>query len=407
MRVCRYLTASRNKSRLGKLAVGFGLLLSYTVGFGQGVNVFLTDMTVPLTTLCNGHGTPLPDGSMIYIFQDANDNGYDFDDWQPPDDIFNFNTLTIGGNDIPGTFFPDRTLVAWAGLPRQGVHKFYCVVPIPGRIDSVLVSEVSPLIPDSYFEYDFTSWTCQPWRPPRALVRVALADTFAFAGSEVCMPLTVGETTGLNITAFQFTIDFFSGIVSLVPPFVDTTGAIFSGWFVTETHNDTTGMITVEGSGTEPLSGQGRLVCLRFRVASGLGEYDGSPLHFDNFVFNEGPASIFFRHGHILVRPTGAGDQFSTADPASFALFQNYPNPFNPSTTISFSLTTASRVKLDVFDITGRLVSVPQPEAAASSFVQAGEHSVTFDGSGLPSGIYFARLQVGEFTQTQKMILLK
>jgi hypothetical protein len=91
--------------------------------------------------------------------------------------------------------------------------------------------------------------------------------------------------------------------------------------------------------------------------------------------------------------------------PSSFSVSVS-PNPFNSSTRISFTLPTASFVDLNVYDLTGRLVR----RLAGGHMdppLPAGEHEVVFDGSELPSGIYFLRMQAGEFSHTQKIILLK
>lgn len=88
--------------------------------------------------------------------------------------------------------------------------------------------------------------------------------------------------------------------------------------------------------------------------------------------------------------------------PATFVLHRPAPNPFNPATTIAYSLPEAASVKLQIFDVSGRGVS-----ALADGWQDAGEHSVVFDASGLPSGIYFARLSVAGFNQTQKLLLVK
>ncbi|MBU1636117.1 T9SS type A sorting domain-containing protein [bacterium] len=88
--------------------------------------------------------------------------------------------------------------------------------------------------------------------------------------------------------------------------------------------------------------------------------------------------------------------------PAEFDLLSAYPNPFNPTTTISFNLNKQSSVKLNVFDVTGRQVST-----LIDDNLTAGKHQVMFDGAGLPSGIYFARLQAVSRTMTRKMVLLK
>jgi len=87
--------------------------------------------------------------------------------------------------------------------------------------------------------------------------------------------------------------------------------------------------------------------------------------------------------------------------PISFGL-ANHPNPFNASTTIVYDLPRAGHISLRVFDLLGREVAVLK-----DGFVEAGTHRVTFDCSNLPTGIYFARLEAGEFTQTKKLMLLK
>lgn len=106
--------------------------------------------------------------------------------------------------------------------------------------------------------------------------------------------------------------------------------------------------------------------------------------------------------GQILVMvPTDVTDDQELL-PKAFALAQNYPNPFNPSTQISFSLPKASHVKLEVFNILGQ-----QVEVLVDAEQAAGEHSVTFDGSGRSSGIYFYRLTWDGGAATKKMAFMK
>ena len=98
--------------------------------------------------------------------------------------------------------------------------------------------------------------------------------------------------------------------------------------------------------------------------------------------------------------PTTAVENRVVAD--NFSLQQNYPNPFNPSTQISYSIAKDSKVTLTVFNLTGqevtKLVDMNQ---------NAGKYVVTFDGTGLNSGVYFYRLQTNEQLITQKMVLTK
>ncbi len=92
-----------------------------------------------------------------------------------------------------------------------------------------------------------------------------------------------------------------------------------------------------------------------------------------------------------------------------FELYQNYPNPFNPVTTIRYSIpgtqglqATPEKVQLTIYNVLGKkvttLVNTEQP---------AGTYQVTFDANGLPSGIYFYKLNAGNYTKVRKMILMK
>jgi PKD repeat protein len=81
---------------------------------------------------------------------------------------------------------------------------------------------------------------------------------------------------------------------------------------------------------------------------------------------------------------------------------QNWPNPFNPSTEISFSLPEASRVSLEVYNVMGQKVAT-----LVKGHLDAGEHSFTFNGSGIASGVYLYRLEAGSSVETRKMLLLK
>jgi hypothetical protein len=85
-----------------------------------------------------------------------------------------------------------------------------------------------------------------------------------------------------------------------------------------------------------------------------------------------------------------------------FRLSQNYPNPFNPSTNISYQLSVTSNVSLKVFDILGREILTLVNERKT-----AGSYQVQWNAAGMPSGIYFYRMQAGYFSDTKKLILVK
>ncbi|MFN3345700.1 MAG: T9SS type A sorting domain-containing protein, partial [Chloroherpetonaceae bacterium] len=90
--------------------------------------------------------------------------------------------------------------------------------------------------------------------------------------------------------------------------------------------------------------------------------------------------------------------------PEKFELAQNYPNPFNPTTVIMYQLPLSSDVKLEVFDVLGRKVAT-----LVNARQEAGSYVANFNASAynLTSGVYFYRLQAGNFTETKKMMLVK
>jgi len=88
--------------------------------------------------------------------------------------------------------------------------------------------------------------------------------------------------------------------------------------------------------------------------------------------------------------------------PTHCELFQNYPNPFNPVTSIEFTLPEEREMELVVYDILGHVV-----KQLASGKYRAGYHKVSFDASGLASGVYFYSLTTGDFVSVRKLILAK
>ena len=88
--------------------------------------------------------------------------------------------------------------------------------------------------------------------------------------------------------------------------------------------------------------------------------------------------------------------------PHAVTLQANHPNPFNPVTTISYELAAPQQVELVVFNVSGEMVAT-----LVNDVQTAGLHTQQFDGSNLPSGIYFYRLNTGDFSQTKRMLLVK
>lgn len=92
----------------------------------------------------------------------------------------------------------------------------------------------------------------------------------------------------------------------------------------------------------------------------------------------------------------------SAAAITNFELKQNYPNPFNPTTTIKFSIPSATHVSVIIYNALGKEVA-----NLLSKEMSAGEHTTVWNALGLPSGAYFCRVQAGDFIAVKKLLLLK
>jgi len=95
-------------------------------------------------------------------------------------------------------------------------------------------------------------------------------------------------------------------------------------------------------------------------------------------------------------------NKVKTEVPLIFKLSQNYPNPFNPLTKINFTVPNKTNVTLKVYDILGKLVKTLVNEVR-----EAGNYTVTFNGTDYSSGVYFYTIEAGDFRESKKMILIK
>jgi hypothetical protein len=112
-------------------------------------------------------------------------------------------------------------------------------------------------------------------------------------------------------------------------------------------------------------------------------------------------------YGQIIKTTTGGGvligvEPVSYIVPQKYNLYQNYPNPFNPVTKIRFDIPKAMNASLKIYDILGREVSV-----VVNDFLIPGTYAFDFDGSSLPSGVYFYVLNGEGFYESKKMVLVK
>jgi hypothetical protein len=131
----------------------------------------------------------------------------------------------------------------------------------------------------------------------------------------------------------------------------------------------------------------------------------------ENDTFDELVGVLYYSFGNYKLLPRKDDDFVGhTTDvdnelelPNEFELTQNYPNPFNPSTKINYSLPVQANVTLKIFNILGQEVMT----LVDNELISAGNHEISFNANGLPTGIYIYSLIANDFVQTKKMILLK
>ncbi len=129
-------------------------------------------------------------------------------------------------------------------------------------------------------------------------------------------------------------------------------------------------------------------------------------LNVSTLLIRSGKIFAGIKKGGVWVRPLS--ELITTVDhktnklPPNFSMEQNFPNPFNPSTKIEYTMPTASKTRMNIYSVTGELVST-----LVDGFQSAGAHTATFNGEGLPSGLYICRISAGGFVQSRKMLLLK
>lgn len=129
----------------------------------------------------------------------------------------------------------------------------------------------------------------------------------------------------------------------------------------------------------------------------------------DLFILNENYLWVSGDSGTVtgLVFRTSTGGasfvkRIGNETPEFYSLFQNYPNPFNPNTIIRFQIKDSRFVSLKVYDILGKEITILINEKKSP-----GIYEVTFDGGNIASGVYFYKIQAGDFIQVKKMVLLK
>jgi hypothetical protein len=157
---------------------------------------------------------------------------------------------------------------------------------------------------------------------------------------------------------------------------------------------------TVESIATPVVAGQMGYIRVKFKPTAVYTTYNGT------LTILNSDSTITVSLTGVSSGPIGV-QNISSEVPNETKLFQNYPNPFNPSTTIRFQIKDSRFVKLSVYDILGQEVAVLVNEKMNAGVYEIPFSINQFTNNNPASGIYFYKLETGNFSQTNKLIILK
>ena len=174
----------------------------------------------------------------------------------------------------------------------------------------------------------------------------------------------------------------------------------FSGWGSDICHEDPNMMITGSWSNKATLSLDKGLTWTD--ISSGLGGHGGGILIPEKGYILAHQGSNIYKLNISYSVLTGISENTVSSIASDYSLAQNYPNPFNPSTKISYSIPQSGNVSITIFNELGKEVIT-----LVNGFKNAGSYEINFNASDLSSGIYFYRIQSGNYADTKKMLLVK
>ena len=149
---------------------------------------------------------------------------------------------------------------------------------------------------------------------------------------------------------------------------------------------------------------EGTLVKIHFIISEGAEQNSATIIEFDFAAVLDDLAipqtNLRVENGEVSITSVEVINEILT--PLTYELSHNYPNPFNPITTINYAVPRSGNVRLIIYNLIGQEVA-----RLVDGNVIMGLHTIKWDASAFASGVYFYRLQAGEFVQTRKMVLLK
>ncbi len=236
---------------------------------------------------------------------------------------------------------------------------------------------------------------------PQPVIIVSIPDSSFTFDSRFSLPIIISDITNLEIKSIRLSLIF--NPLLLEGSGVNTTGALTEIWGAPAV-TVSPGQIDAEIQGSIPLSGSGVLCWIDLHVLGSGGS--NCEIKFNEFLLNDVILADSLQNGNIYIKIPNDISKTPPA-PENYYLWQNYPNPFNPVTRIKYHVARPSLVKIDIFDINGKLVkNLVQNYQNAGTFEISWHGDDNFSGK-VASGIYYCRYESDVYIQTRLITLIK
>lgn len=347
----------------------------------------------------------LASGSLVHLIKDATGDGSDAPSTTPGsmgmptgDDVL-MGTCQIGmtgGAPAAGTFVLPGTAAAAGGF--YYLRAFHAASPVQGTYYSESVTEYAAPAMSAPVLYNVQF-------PNPMIARLSMAPTISVTMTVQNPPVVIGPTGG----SFQYTVTLHNNTTQPITcdVWVDVimpSGGVY-GPVILRPNLNMPGGLTLTRSMTQsvPAGAPAGYYFMRARA----GNYgSGSALCVDGFPFQKLGSAGDVNPVELTGWETSsweAGEVMAAVEiPSVFSLAPAFPNPFNPSTQIRFGLPKPARVRIEIYDIQGRLVAL-----AMNQDLPAGYHSLEWSAPQLASGMYLVRMQAAEFTAVEKVVMVK
>jgi hypothetical protein len=281
--------------------------------------------------------------------------------------------------------------------PATGLSCIECADPI-----------ASPLSTTTYLVMAFTDEGC--WdtdsvtvfvRPSAGVVRGAIPrDRHCQPGDIITLPVMLEKISGtIQVHSVELTVGYSADMLRLQR--ATTDGTFAQDWtmqIINQQADKRTVRLTAPPGSY--FDGSSALLNLEFQTFLGYAQESEIPLTI--VIADTGCTTVIAQPGHLALSICGLPFRLIESSESNYTLDQNRPNPFNPSTEIDFSLGLAGQTTLEIIDMRGVcLVTL------VNEYLQPGRHTVFWDASNQPSGLYSYRLHSGEWSASGTMVLMK